>query len=366
MNIAFVNSTRKWGGVKTWTLEAARFLKDRGHGVLVLARPGPFAQSMERSGVECVSLRFGVDFSPVRIVQFRQIFKKHAIDLVVCNVGKDMRIAGLAALAAGIPVVHRVGLAGDLKDRPKIRWLHQLVKPTLLVPCRAIKDELLQSLPWLRPDEVRVILTGKVPADAPPASRHSPRRVMVTSQLNPDKGHADLLRALAACKERGLAFHLRIAGTGSEEAALKELSWDLGLREQVDFLGFCTDVAKQLKEAEIFALPSFSEGLPNTLLEAMAQGLAVAARNVGGVGEVWPAGLERFLVPPEPGPRHLEAALSELLAADDAQLAAFQRAAWETLKQRADAAAQLKELEAFFLDCVARGMRRRRFGGEKL
>ncbi|THB71162.1 MAG: glycosyltransferase, partial [Desulfovibrio sp.] len=153
MNIAFVNSTRKWGGVKTWTLESAAFLKEQGHGVHVIARPGPFADQASESGLSVWTMRFGIDFSPLRIIQCARFFQRNAIDLLVANVGKDMRIAGVAAKLAGVPVVHRVGLAGDLRDRPKIRWLHQWIKPHILVPCEFIKQGLLEKLPYLHAHE---------------------------------------------------------------------------------------------------------------------------------------------------------------------------------------------------------------------
>ena len=287
-NICFVNSTNKWGGVKSWTLDVARGLADRGHGILIAGRPGPFIDKAGEIGLDALGLSFGPDFNPPRILGFIKIFKARRIDLVVVNVGKDMRTAGIAAKMLGIPVIHRVGLAGDMRNTYKVRLLHKWIRPRILVPCEQIKRGLLQELPYLAPEEITVILTGKEPAPAPPTTVHSPLRFISTSQLNADKGHKDVLEALADLKKQGYAFEYHIVGTGRIEAELKDLTTSLELDDRVTWHGFQKDVRSFLRKADVFLLPSYREGLPNTLLEAMAEGLVCVARDVGGVAEVWP------------------------------------------------------------------------------
>jgi len=313
MNICFVNSTTKWGGVKSWTLDVARALAERGHAVLIAGRPGPFIDKACEMGLAAMGLSFGPDFNPLRIFGFLRLFKARRIDLLVVNVGKDMRTAGVAARMLGIPVVHRVGLAGDMLNTYKVRLLHKWVRPRILVPCEQIKQGLLQELPYLSPAEVTVILTGKEPAPAPPASVHSPLRFISTSQLNADKGHDDVMRALAELKKQSLSFEYHIVGTGRIEAELKSLAASLDLQDRVFWHGFQKNVRSCLRRADVFLLPSRSEGLPNTLLEAMAEGLVCVARDVGGVGEVWPHEAKEFLLPAASGPEELCHIVTNLL-----------------------------------------------------
>lgn len=94
-------------------------------------------------------------------------------------------------------------------------------------------------------------------------------------------------------------FKLRIAGTGEEEKALKNLVKDLGVGERVEFLGNLDkqQVAQELIKADIFTRPSRSEGLGNSFLEAFAAGVPVIATSVGGITDFLKDNETGFLVP---------------------------------------------------------------------
>jgi glycosyltransferase involved in cell wall biosynthesis len=312
MNICFVNSTRKWGGVKSWTLDVSRGLADLGHDIHIIGRPGPFIDKAGEQGFDSLGLDFGPDFNPLRILGFTRLFKARKIDLVVVNVGKDMRTAGIAAKMLRIPVVHRVGLAGDMLNTYKVRLLHKWIRPSVLVPCEQIKKGLLQECPYLRPEEITVILTGKKPAAAPPTEVHVPLRFISTSQLNADKGHRDVLEALAELKRQGYNFEYHVVGTGRIEAELKSLTTDINLDDRVIWHGFQKDVRSFLRKADVFLLPSYREGLPNALLEAMAEGLVCVARDVGGVKECWPPKGSKFLLPTDASSSEIARIVSEI------------------------------------------------------
>ncbi|BBD07846.1 glycosyltransferase [Desulfovibrio ferrophilus] len=332
MNIAFVNATRRFGGVKAWTLDLCRALDGMGHKTWIFARPGPFLDKAQAMGLDAREGWFGFDYRPLSVWRFMQFIKTNHVDALVANVGKDLRIAGIAARLCGVPVVHRVGLPRDMRDTLKVRNTHRFTKATLLSPCQFIKREMLQEVSFLSADDIHVIPTGKVPAAQAPAAVRTPRSIAVTSQLNPDKGHADLILALAELKRRGRQFHLHVAGTGRSEAELKQLAEQQGLSNAITWHGFVTDVNAILDQADIFCLPSLSEGLPNTLLESMARGLAPVARNVGGIGEAWPADLaplDRTLVPLDNGMAGLGTALDKLLALGDEELNTLRTDVWK-------------------------------------
>ena len=333
MNICFVNSTNKWGGVKSWTLDVACGLAERGHHAVVVGRPGPFVDKAREMGLEAMGLSFGADFNPLLISRFIGMFRKGKIELVVVNVGKDMRSAGVAARVLGIPVVHRVGLAGDMLNTWKVRLMHKWVRPSILVPCEQIKNGMLQELPYLRPEEVTVVLTGKDPAPEPPATVHSPLRFISTSQLNADKGHKDVLEALAELRKRGYDFYYDIVGTGRIESELKALTSRLDLDDRVVWHGFQKDVRSALRQSDIFLLPSYSEGLPNTLLEAMAEGLACVARDIGGVNEVWPHRAQRLLLPASSGAQNIAAVLTSLLEAEAEDILGLGKIFWNAANE---------------------------------
>lgn len=353
MNVAFVNATRRFGGVKAWTLDAARCLARLGHRPLVAARPGPFLDSCRAAGLDARAWDFGMDYGPLGVARFKRLFRDEQTDIVICNVGKDLRLAGVAARLLGIPVVHRVGLPRDMRDSLKVRLTHRFLRPRLLAPCAYIRRDMANELSFVAEADVTVIPIGKEPAPAPPASANTPRTVITTSQLNPDKGHADLLQALATLAAQGRDFRCRFLGTGSAEADLKARAERLGLAGRIAWPGFVADVRAELARADIFALPSRSEGLPNALLEAMAEGLLPVARDVGGVAEAWPAGLDRFLLPYDSGADRLAAALDAALAMDDAALLAARRSAWEHMGAHLSLEQQTRALAAWLERIVA-------------
>jgi sugar transferase (PEP-CTERM/EpsH1 system associated) len=112
-----------------------------------------------------------------------------------------------------------------------------------------------------------------------------PVRITAVGRLVPVKNYPSLLRALASLPT-GSSWVCRMVGEGPEREALQSLADSLGIANRVQFLGHRDDVAQVLADSDIFVLPSLSEGLSNTLLEAMATGNAVIATDVGGNGEV--------------------------------------------------------------------------------
>lgn len=354
MRIVYVNSTHKWAGVKTWTLDTAAWLKAHGHEVTIFGRPGPFTDKSRVLDIETFAVDFGGDFNPARILSFARFFRARHTDVLVANVGKDLRTAGMAAKLCGVPVLHRVGLPGDMRNSGKVRLMHRFIKPRILVPSHATKAGLLECLPHLRPEEVAVIHTGKPLAQKPLEPVRRPLRLVVSSRLSQEKGHADLLRALAVLRSQGLTFSLDVLGTGPVEEELKALAASLGLDGYVNWLGFSTDVTARLRACDAFVLPSYAEGLPNTLLEAMAQGLCPVARDVGGVREIWPSsGLDGLLAGMEPA--DLLAPLERLLRADDAQIMAWKLAAWEQCRKAFDIDSQAKLFEDLLRGMAAGG-----------
>jgi glycosyltransferase involved in cell wall biosynthesis len=270
--------------------------------VLIAGRPGPFTDKARDLGLDTLPLLFGPDFNPALIFKFLRLFKARNIDRVMVNVGKDMRSAGIAAKILGIPVIHRVGLPGDMLDTFKVRLLHTWIRPRILVPCEYIKTGLLDELPHLKPEEITVIHTGKTVADSPPENAPGPLRFISTSQLNADKGHRDVLVALADLNRQDIDFRYHIVGIGREEKPLQELARTLGLTEKIIWHGFTQNVRALLRQADVYLLPSYNEGLPNSLLEAMAEGLVCIARDVGGVKEIWPEWGRELLLPEKAGP----------------------------------------------------------------
>lgn len=113
------------------------------------------------------------------------------------------------------------------------------------------------------------------------------------------KGQIYLLRACKAVAEAFPDFVLLIAGEGEELGSLEEEAGNLGIGGNIKFLGFREDVPSLLEAMDVFVLPSLSEGLPLSVLEAFALQKPVVATNVGGIPEIVQDGATGYLVPPK-------------------------------------------------------------------
>lgn len=138
-------------------------------------------------------------------------------------------------------------------------------------------------------DRVEVIPNGvDVERFKPGQPRAAQPRIVVgtVGSLSPVKNHALLVRACALANQAGTEVELRIAGEGTERAALTELIHSLNLEGRAHLPGHQRDVPAFLNSLDIFVLPSDSEAHPNALLEAMACGLPCIGTRVGGLPEV--------------------------------------------------------------------------------
>ncbi|MEW6444364.1 MAG: glycosyltransferase [bacterium] len=347
LTIAFFASTRKWGGVKTWSLDMGLALQRRGHRVWIVAPDGPFVERAVRVGLRVRKVRFGADGNPVSIGRFLRFFRTENVDYVVVNLSKEMRTAGVAARLLGIPLVHRIGAPEDLRDRLKTRLTQRFLAPRLLTCSDYVRRELLEKIPLFRDYEFVAIHPGVLPIGAAPGSVGSPRRIVLTSQLRPEKGHGHLLEALSEIRRGGHPCRCVIAGTGPCEEALRRQADALGVADAIEWTGFVQDVTSLLQRADIFVLPSLSEPLGIALEEAMAHGLVPVARRAGGVPEIWPAGLEPFLFPPQENAAGFARVLKTILEAPDDRVLEWKRLAWEHAVRAFHIEKQCNELVAW-------------------
>jgi len=110
--------------------------------------------------------------------------------------------------------------------------------------------------------------------------------LIFAGRLHLVKGLDTLLQAYSNVLSILPKTRLLILGEGPEESSLKNLTRRLGIRDVVSFLGRMDNVVEYMQAADLFVLPSVSEGLSNSLLEAMACGLAVVTADIGGNNEV--------------------------------------------------------------------------------
>ncbi|MFH1681748.1 MAG: glycosyltransferase [Candidatus Eisenbacteria bacterium] len=192
----------------------------------------------------------------------------------------------------------------------------------------AVSDQTFQEAirrEGVDPRRACVIRNGVAIVDAEPASMKDAaavrreldlpdqgRMILSVGRLVTEKGYPYLLEAIPTVLTRVPEAALAIAGDGPLRAPLEERASRLGIAGAVRFLGRRSDVRRLLQASDAYVQPSLREGLPLSLLEAMAAGIPVVATAAGGMKEVVRGEQNGLLVPPA-DPRSLAAALIRIL-----------------------------------------------------
>jgi glycosyltransferase involved in cell wall biosynthesis len=224
---------------------------------------------------------------------------------------------------AGVPIIicseRTMAMESAWRYRAN-RWTIGLVDRVTAVSA-SVRDFCVSHI-GLPADKLVVIPNGVELPEGPPASSEATRIELglppdglvigAVTRLDPVKGVDFLIRALVQVDE----VILVIVGDGTERAALKVLADDLGVASRIHWAGHRCDVPNLLPAFDLFVQPSLHEGMPNTVLEAMAAGLPVVATAVGGTPDVVVDGVTGFLTAPyDPG--GLAEAITNLLHKPD-------------------------------------------------
>ena len=207
------------------------------------------------------------------------------------------------------------------------------------------------------PARVQTIYNGINLADWKMGSKRAkaPNEVLVTSigNIRRVKGHDILIKAAASIVPRFPRVSFAIAGEVLEADYFLELQTlirDLKLSDHFHFVGGITNLGEHLSMADIFVLPSRSEGFSNAIVEAMAAALPVVATRVGGNAEAVKDEVTGFLVPPE-DPGALSAAIARLLS-DPSQARAMGIAGKELAAENFTTEAMMNRITAVYRDLL--------------
>lgn len=148
--------------------------------------------------------------------------------------------------------------------------------------------------------KLRIVHCGVLPDlyDSTPPAPHPGTRLIFVGRLTAIKGLRVLIEAFARARETRPDLHLTLVGDGDDRAHLEKLAAPLG--GAVTFAGYLSqgEVARALAGSDALVLPSFAEGLPVVLMEALASARPVIATQVAGVSELVKDGVNGFVVPP--------------------------------------------------------------------
>jgi glycosyltransferase involved in cell wall biosynthesis len=251
-----------------------------------------------------------------RAAKLPVVLQVHGSDILLLDQTPSRRQGTIEAVRAADGVV---AVSHDLAthlfrmgvESSKVRVIHDGVDRTLFATGNKARERGILNLPL----EKRVIL--------------------FIGNLVPVKAIDVLLRAIAEPALNKELFELVIVGHGPSRPTLELLARQLGVASRVRFAGVLpqTELPRWYRAADLFVLPSHSEGVPNVLLEASACGTPWVASRVGGIPEIAHLGVSRLVPPnapgelarticemltspprdPPPGPKEREEAVSELI-----------------------------------------------------
>ena len=337
LRILFVNSIQMFAGGEVWMLNTLHGLGQRGHAVFLLCRPGTELEQRARSqGIPVFTLRFRGDFDPFTILQIFHLLRNLKVDVILTNMDKELRLAGVASKLAGIKaIIPRRGIDYPLKPHLGYQFSYRLLADRIIANSQATKLALLRHAPWLRPEKIQVIYNGiKIEDYVTPPQKNLRSELGISEsdflmgfvgQLDERKGVFTLLQAFQQLNQSFPRTFLLLAGHGALQPRIEQFVREQFLQERVFLLGFRDDVPEIMKAIDVLVLPSLWEGFGLVLVEAMAAGKPVIATNVSNLPEIVEDGKVGYLVPPQDS-QQLAQALQRLIECPDAVHVMGQRA----------------------------------------
>ena len=326
------------GGAEQIVVMLARSLQKAGASPVVFLPPGRegfITKQLAESGIEVDHFHLERPLSPRCARMLAEAFERHHITVAHSHEFSMAVYGAWAAHRAGIP--HVITMHGSRYYAQRIRRRLAL-RAAILASAHtvAVSNGLARALRrdlWVGRANLEMIPNG-VPYTPPArvtlreelglAARD--RLLVSVGNLYPVKGHCHAIEAVALLADRHPGLHLAIGGRGHLHEDLIAHAQQLGVSDRIHLLGLRADVPALLAAADVFVMPSLSEGLPLALLEAMFSGRPIVATNVGEVPAVLGHGEAGAIVPPGDSSA-LAAAIDRLLGDSVSARAMGERAA---------------------------------------
>ena len=311
IRVAQVIYALKIGGSEMLASRVARALNQGRRyacSIYGLQGSGTLAEKLAAEGIPARAFSKNGRFDVKLIVRLAKQFRADGVQMLHTHHLGQLLYGGIAGKLAGAKVIHT---EHEYYSLTQLR--HRRLLRLLSVMAQTVTSVAEPVTEFLRcqvgiPCRKLVTITNGVDValfqTAPPISRATlgwrDKDIVIgcLARLETEKGHSILLEALKKTRVRYPYVNLALIGDGSERGRLEQMVRQLGLEHAVQFLGNRTDVPELLASCDIVALASLQEGLPLSLLEAMAAGKPVVATRVGSVPQVVLEGQTGLLVGP--------------------------------------------------------------------
>lgn len=307
--ICFFNSANKWGGGEKWHLETSLYMQQHGYEVLFICNEGSdLHKRLQGTKLNHVLIKVN-NFSflnPMIILKVKKILNKHDVEIIIMNLSRDLKVAGMAAKLAGVRrVIYRRGSAIPIKNTVLNRYYFKSVVTDILANSIATKNTVLKNNANLFPEEkIKVIYNGIDFNDfsekdfQPIYTKQNDELVLINlGRMEFEKNQKFLIEVAQELKFRNLNFKLIIGGAGRLKEALEKLAKALNVSDIVLFPGFIQNPKDLMYSGDVFLLPSLWEGFGYVLAEAALCKKPIVAFNVASIPEVVIDNETGFLTP---------------------------------------------------------------------
>lgn len=304
LKIAHVLDSLQIGGMERFVTDLAKKQKAAGHEVKIftVSDGGPFAQELNAAGIPIDIYEKTPGFDLRFLIHLMRRFKDGRFDVIHTHNPYANTYGVLAGRMAGVRRIlnTRHGMGNFPFDRRRealFKWVSQWIDYVVFV-CLKAQDS-FQECKIVHPDKSRVVYNGidlsryeKLNQNDYEDVRRelglsaTDRIIGCVARLNPAKDLGTLLSALPTVLEEFPDAHVVLVGGGGLFNDLTQLARRLNIEKNVHLLGERSDIPRLLTAMDLFVLPSVTEGMALTLIEAMAAGRPIIATNVGGNPEV--------------------------------------------------------------------------------
>jgi len=215
-------------------------------------------------------------------------------------------VSFLLRILFGLPFIVRVGGPDIPGFEERYKSIYKLISPLikviwkksnlLITKCKTEYDMMGAINSRLK---IKTIYNGVDTNKFYPKKKaiQMPLNIICPARLIKRKGQDILIKAIAQLKEKNIIYHINFIGDGDEKYNYEKLAKQLNVSEQIKFSAYVEreKMKEQYQNADLFVLPSYNEGMSNSLLEAMACGLPVIVTDVGGTEELVEANINGYI-----------------------------------------------------------------------
>lgn len=312
--ILIVDLSKRHGGVDVRVVDVAAGLREQCEVLVAVLKDSPVAKLLQQAGVATFPIQRR-RHDPHIILDILRIINEFSPDVIDTHNVQSQLWGGVAAKLSGvrmaIATVHTTyGIAhrGFLRQRlhEAVLLFCRMLNFRFIVVSKSIQNYLINL--GVSPSRITLSYNGvpALPGDVQQVGIREALKIPETQllvgfigRIEKVKGYDVLIPAIAKLREKGCLIQVVIIGAGTEEDELRRLISVANLGSQVHLLGHRKDIVSIMIEIDALCMPSRSEGLPYTALEAARSGLPIVASGVDGLREIFVDHVTALLVPPE-------------------------------------------------------------------